>query len=49
LTFEEFTTLSEVEKRKIERQRPRWCQIEYGGIKGWVAGRYLREATSTCE
>ena len=43
LTFEEFTTLSEAEKSKIMKARPRWCLIEYRGIKGWVAGRYLRE------
>lgn len=43
LTFEEFTTLSEAERNKIEKERPRWCYIEYKGIKGWVAGRYLRE------
>jgi hypothetical protein len=43
LTFEEFTTLSEAEKKRIQKERPRWCYIEYKGVKGWVAGRYLRE------
>lgn len=43
LTFHEFTTLSEAEKERIKRERPRWCFIEYKGIEGWVAGRYLRE------
>lgn len=43
LTFDEFTSLSEAEKNKILRERPRWCYIEYKGVKGWVAGRYLRE------
>ena len=43
LTYEEFTTLSEAEKEKIKKQRPRWCYIEYKGVKGWVAGRFLRE------
>lgn len=47
LTFDEFTKLSEAEKEKIKKERPRWCHIEYRGIKGWVAGRYLREGT--CE
>ena len=47
LTFDEFTKLSEAEKEKIKKERPRWCYIEYRGIKGWVAGRYLREGT--CE
>lgn len=43
LTLQEFTTLSEAEKQRITKERPRWCYIEYKGIKGWVAGRYLRE------
>jgi hypothetical protein len=43
LTFEEFTTLSEEEKKKIERERPRWCKVDYEGMVGWVAGRYLAE------
>ena len=47
LTYDEFTNLSEVEKEKIKQERPRWCYIEYKGIKGWVAGRYLREGS--CE
>ena len=45
LTFEEFTTLSEEEKAKILKERPRWCLVEYKGVKGWVAGRYLREGS----
>jgi uncharacterized protein YgiM (DUF1202 family) len=45
LTYAEFTNLSQAEKEKIEKERPRWCQIEYKGIKGWVAGRFLREGT----
>jgi len=47
LTLNEFTTLSEAEKEKIKKERPRWCQIEYQGITGWVAGRYLREGSCT--
>lgn len=43
LTFEEFTTLSDEEKERIKRERPRWCKVEYGGTVGWVAGRYLTE------
>ena len=45
LTLNEFTTLSEAQKEKIKKERPRWCYIEYKGIKGWVAGRYLREGS----
>lgn len=47
LTFEEFTTLSEEEKAKIEHERPRWCKVEHDGTTGWVAGRYLTEGS--CE
>jgi hypothetical protein len=43
LTFEEFTTLSDEQKKKIERERPRWCKVEYEGTIGWSAGRYLAE------
>jgi len=43
LTLQEFTTLSEAEKQRITKERPRWCYIEYNGVKGWVAGRYLKE------
>ena len=44
LTLNEFTTLSEAQKEKIKKERPRWCQIKFQGITGWVAGRYLRES-----
>jgi hypothetical protein len=47
LTYEEYTNLPEAEKRKILKERPRWCYIEYQGIEGWVAGRFLREGA--CE
>jgi len=49
LTFEEFSTPSEADKRRIERQRPRWCRVEYHGVTGWVAGRYLQESASACQ
>jgi hypothetical protein len=44
LTFEEFTTLSEADKRRRTEENPRWCKVEYRGTVGWVAGRYLAEA-----
>ena len=47
LTFQEFTELSEEQKAQRLRENPRWCRIEYRGITGWVAGRYLREGA--CE
>jgi uncharacterized protein YraI len=43
LTFEEFTTLSPAEKERRARENPRWCKVEYQGVTGWVAGRYLGE------
>lgn len=43
LTFEEFTTLSPAEKERRARENPRWCKVEYEGVTGWVAGRYLTE------
>lgn len=49
LTYHEFTNLSEAEKNRIKKERPRWCHIEYRGIKGWVAGRFLREASCKTE
>jgi hypothetical protein len=47
LSYDEFTSLSEAEKEKISKERPRWCFIEHNGIEGWVAGRFLREGA--CE
>ena len=43
LTFEEFTTLSKEQQARRLKDNPRWCRIEYQGIVGWVAGRYLAE------
>ena len=43
LTIHEFTTLSDYDKQRILKQRPRWCRVRYKGTTAWVAGRYLRE------
>jgi len=43
LTYQEFTTLTEKEKAKRQAAHPRWCRIEYQGVRGWVNARYLRE------
>lgn len=43
LTFQEFTELSTAEQKQRIKENPRWCKVEYHGISGWVAGRYLQE------
>lgn len=43
LSFEEYARLSKSEQTEITKKRPRWCRVEYQGINGWVAGRYLAE------
>jgi hypothetical protein len=45
LTLLEFTELTEDQKAKRLEENPRWCRIEYQGVAGWVAGRYLMEGT----
>lgn len=45
LTLVEFTNLSKQEQAAIKRGRPRWCHVEYQGITGWVAGRFLAEGS----
>jgi len=45
LTMSEFTDLSKKEQTAILRKRPRWCHVEYKGMKGWVSARYLGEGS----
>jgi uncharacterized protein YraI len=45
LTYQEFSTLSAEQRQQRERVNPRWCRIEYLGVTGWVAGRYLGEGS----
>ncbi len=45
LTFQEFTELSKARQAARLKENPRWCRIEYQGVTGWVAGRYLREGS----
>ena len=45
LTFQEFTELSKARQTARLKENPRWCRIEYQGVTGWVAGRYLQEGT----
>lgn len=43
LTYQEATTLGKSEQARRLKQHPRWCRVEYQGVTGWVAGRYLAE------
>lgn len=43
LSLQELTELSPAEQERRRHQNPRWCKVEYRGITGWVAGRYLAE------
>lgn len=43
LTLQEVTTLTPEQQRQRQRENPRWCRIEFQGVTGWVAGRYLGE------
>jgi hypothetical protein len=45
LSFQEFSTLSKTAQARRLKQNPRWCRVEYQGITGWVAGRYLAEGS----
>lgn len=45
LTYQEFTTLSAAQRQQVQRERPRWCRVEYRGVQGWVAARYLTEGS----
>lgn len=43
LSFAVYSTLNPSEQAKRLKENPRWCRIEYQGLIGWVAGRYLAE------
>ena len=45
LSFQEYTTLSPAQQKERLRQHPRWCRVEYRGVTGWVAGRFLAEGS----
>ena len=49
LNFEEYTTLTEEEKAARLRANPRWCRVEYEGVVGWAAGRYLAEGSCAAQ
>jgi hypothetical protein len=41
VTFEQWKRMTQAQKDWAARSR--WCQIEYNGMRGWVAGRFLKE------
>ncbi|MBX9589391.1 MAG: SH3 domain-containing protein [Hyphomonadaceae bacterium] len=41
VTFEQWKRMTKAQRDQAARSR--WCQVEYEGRKGWVAGRFLRE------
>jgi uncharacterized protein YgiM (DUF1202 family) len=41
VTFEQWKRMTEAQRDRAARSR--WCQVEYNGLKGWVAGRFLKE------
>ena len=41
VTFEQWKGMTKGQRDQAARSR--WCQVEYQGRKGWVAGRFLRE------
>ena len=45
LSLAEYTTLSPAQQKERLRQHPRWCRVEYRGVTGWVAGRFLAEGS----
>lgn len=43
LSFAQWEKASPAQRARA--QRARWCRIEYRGVTGWVAGRYLGEGS----
>lgn len=44
LSFSEWTSATKSEREHANKAR--WCLIEYEGVEGWVAGRFLGEGKS---
>jgi hypothetical protein len=43
LPFDQWARMSEAQRRAANTK---WCRVEFQGIEGWVAGRFLREDTT---
>jgi uncharacterized protein YraI len=40
-TFDQWSKMTPHERKEAAKKR--WCQVEYDGKRGWVAGRFLGE------
>jgi len=49
LSADEAAKLSPANQARRSRQSPRWCQIEYNGLMGWIQGRFLAESLTPSE
>ena len=45
LSMDEFKNLSKREQAAANKDHLRWCQVEYRGIRGWVAGHFFAEGS----
>jgi hypothetical protein len=41
VTFEQWKRMTQAQKDRAARSR--WCEVEYNGKRGWVAGRFLKD------
>jgi hypothetical protein len=41
VTFEQWKRMTPAQRDWAARSR--WCEVEYNGMRGWVAGRFLKE------
>ncbi|MBO0763695.1 MAG: SH3 domain-containing protein [Hyphomicrobiaceae bacterium] len=41
VTFEQWKRMTQAQRDLAARSR--WCEVEYKGMRGWVAGRFLKE------
>ncbi len=46
-SFAEWEQMTQPQRE--ESRKDYWCKVKYGGIEGWVAGRFLREDSAPAE
>ena len=49
LSADEAAKLSPANQARRSRKSPRWCQVEYNGMTGWIQGRFLSESLTPSE